>query len=187
MALVPVIETARLRLRGHQTHRPRRFLRDVVGAGGGALHQRHAVDRDAKLGRILNYTGHWQLMGYGYWLVEERVTGRFAGEVGFADFKREIAEHMRDVPEAGWVLAPHAHGKGYATEAVEAMLRWGDEHLSSARSVCIVTEQNAPSIRIAERAATVRAAAPSIWTRPSASSNAFASKRRPAALLPGDG
>src|SRR4051794_10518480 len=40
--------------------------------------------------RLLRYVGHWRVMGYGYWAVIDKSTGNYAGEVGFADFKREI-------------------------------------------------------------------------------------------------
>lgn len=76
--------------------------------------------------------------------------GRLAGEVGFADFKREI-EPPIDVAELGWVLVPRMHGKGYGTEAVRAALAWGDRHFGSARSVCLIAPENAPSIRVAEK------------------------------------
>jgi RimJ/RimL family protein N-acetyltransferase len=101
--------------------------------------------------RILNYAGHWALLGFGYWLIEETETGRFVGEAGFADFKREIAPSMRDVPELGYVLAPSAFGKGYATEAVRAAVAWGDEHFTTMRTVCMIAPENAASIRVAEK------------------------------------
>ena len=67
---------------------------------------------------MLRYAGHWQWMGFGFWALEEKSTGAFAGELGFAEFKRELEPSIQGIPEIGWVLAPHAHGKGYATEAV---------------------------------------------------------------------
>jgi RimJ/RimL family protein N-acetyltransferase len=102
--------------------------------------------------RLVNYAGHWALLGFGYWVLEEKTTGRFAGEVGFADFHREIAASMRDVPELGFALASHAHGKGYATEAVAAVVAWGDRHLPSPRTVCLIDPRNAASLRVVQKA-----------------------------------
>jgi RimJ/RimL family protein N-acetyltransferase len=99
--------------------------------------------------RFLRYIGHWSLLGFGYWVVEERETGRFIGEVGFADYKRFIEPSLDGTPEIGWVFAPHAHGRGYATEAVLAVTAWGDVHFQSARTACIIHPENAPSIRVA--------------------------------------
>lgn len=102
--------------------------------------------------RLLTYLGHWQVLGYGYWAVEEKSSGAFIGEAGFADFKRDIVEAMRNAPEIGFAFVSSAHGKGYATETVRAILQWGDEHLTSKRTVCLVNEENAPSLRVVEKA-----------------------------------
>ncbi len=102
-------------------------------------------------GRLLRYIGHWQAMGFGFWIVEDRETGAFLGEVGFADWKRDMEPSLNGVPEIGWVLARRAHGKGLATEAVAAALRWGDKNLPSASTVCIFDPEHAASIRVAQK------------------------------------
>jgi RimJ/RimL family protein N-acetyltransferase len=76
----------------------------------------------------------------------------FVGEIGFADFKRDITPSIRGIPEMGWVLASAQHGKGYATEGVRAALGWADRHLAAARTVCIIGPGNTASIRVAEKA-----------------------------------
>ncbi|RYG65839.1 N-acetyltransferase, partial [bacterium] len=101
--------------------------------------------------RFLRYPGHWTMLGYGYWVVVEKATGGFVGEVGFADFRREMTPSFHGVPEAGWALAPWAHGKGFATEAVTAALAWADEIILSSRSVCLIDPPHAVSIRVAEK------------------------------------
>ena len=46
--------------------------------------------------RLLRYAGHWALLGYGYWAVIEKSSGRFVGEAGLADFHRgEVATRRR--------------------------------------------------------------------------------------------
>ena len=102
--------------------------------------------------RILSYAGLWALAGFGYWAVEERASGVFIGEIGFADFKRDIAPSIRGLPEIGWVLTSAHHGKGYATEGVRAALSWSDRHLAAPRTVCLINPENAASIRVAEKA-----------------------------------
>jgi len=101
--------------------------------------------------RIMNYAGQWKLLGFGYWAVEEKASGRFIGELGFADFKRDIAPKMRDIPELGWVLSPEFHNKGYATEGVRAAIAWADEFLESRRTVCMIENGNYASIRVATK------------------------------------
>ena len=50
--------------------------------------------------KLLRYAGHWALLGFGYWAIEEKSSGRFVGEAGFADFKRAI-EPSFDVEHHG--------------------------------------------------------------------------------------
>jgi RimJ/RimL family protein N-acetyltransferase len=114
------------------------------------------ASREDVWNRLLRYRGLWALLGYGYWAVNERETGRYVGDVGFADFHRDITPSLDGAPEAGWVLATWAHGRGFATEAVRAALGWGDTHLASRtggppRYACIISAENAASVRVAEK------------------------------------
>jgi RimJ/RimL family protein N-acetyltransferase len=101
--------------------------------------------------KILRYAGHWALLGFGYWLIEERERGTFVGEVGFADFKRALSPSFEDRPEIGWALARRAHGAGLATEAVRAALAWGDEHFGGVPTACLIDPENAASLRVADK------------------------------------
>jgi RimJ/RimL family protein N-acetyltransferase len=101
--------------------------------------------------RLLRYGGLWPLLGYGFWAVREKQSGRFVGDIGFADFHRPIEPPITGVPEAGWVLATWAHGRGYATEALGAALSWLDGSAAVDRSVCLIAPENKASIRLAQR------------------------------------
>jgi RimJ/RimL family protein N-acetyltransferase len=107
--------------------------------------------RSAAWTRFQRQAGGWALRGFGTWVVRERSSGRFVGEVGFQDFKRDIAPALGPEPEAGWMLAPWAHGQGLATEAVTAAHAWGDARLRAPRTVCMIDPMNAPSLRLAAR------------------------------------
>ena len=98
---------------------------------------------------IQRYVGHWALLGYGYLAVRETATGVFLGEVGLMDSRRDTQPSFEGVPEAGWAFAPAAGGRGYAREAVAALLGWADGQ-GIARTVCIIDHANTPSIRLAE-------------------------------------
>lgn len=102
-------------------------------------------------GRMLIYRGHWEWVGYGYWVVEEKVTGDFVGEVGFADFKRIIEPSLQGIPEMGWVLTPSKQGLGYATEAVQAALEWGRKNLQVSQVACMIDKDHSASMRVAEK------------------------------------
>ncbi|MDB4959827.1 MAG: family acetyltransferase [Myxococcales bacterium] len=116
---------------------------DVVKHIGGKPFTREEV-----WSRLLRYVGHWSLMGHGFWVVRDRMTRNFVGEVGIAQFKRQL-EPPLDAPEVGWVLATSAHGKGYATEAVNAALAWGNR--LGDRFSCLIDAGNVASIRVAQK------------------------------------
>jgi RimJ/RimL family protein N-acetyltransferase len=101
--------------------------------------------------RLLRYRGLWPLLGYGYWALTEKASGRFVGDLGFADFHRAIEPSIRGVPEAGWVLAGWAHGQGFASEALTAALAWLDRQGTHESSVCLIAPENKPSLRLARR------------------------------------
>jgi RimJ/RimL family protein N-acetyltransferase len=101
--------------------------------------------------RLLRNIGHWSVLGFGGWLVRETATGRFIGEVGLANYRRAIEPKLGDTPEAGWVLTPAAHGLGYATEAVSAILAWSETELGCTRTVCIISPENIASQRVAAK------------------------------------
>jgi RimJ/RimL family protein N-acetyltransferase len=101
--------------------------------------------------RFLRYFGHWSVLGFGYWVVEEKQTGDFVGEVGFGDFKRDMEPALGSIPELGWVLAPAKHGKGYATEAAGAALRWGRKHFETNKFACFIHPDHRASIGVATK------------------------------------
>ncbi|HEV2747489.1 MAG TPA: GNAT family N-acetyltransferase [Allosphingosinicella sp.] len=149
--LAPTLETERLRLRGFRaddldTQAAMLGDPEVMRYVGGKPNTREEAWR-----RMLAAPGMWALLGYGYWAVERKEDGAFLGQAGFGDFKRDLEPSIEGVPEAGWMFAVHAHGRGYATEAVAATLRWGDDRLRGHSFAAIIDFANAPSIRLAEK------------------------------------
>jgi RimJ/RimL family protein N-acetyltransferase len=147
----PVLETARLVLRPFRAG-------DVDAQAaimGDELVMRHLggqpLAREDSWRKLLNGAGLWALFGYGYWAVERRADGAMIGQVGFADFKREMKPGIEGLPEAGWLFAREAFGQGYASEAVTAMLAWADRALDAPETVAIIDADNAASIRVAEK------------------------------------
>ena len=150
-AVVPVVETPRLLMRGHRVS----DLEQSAAMWSDPVVTRHIggrpFAREECWWRLLRHIGHWSAMGFGYWLVEEKNSGRFVGEVGFADLKRDLEPSIEGMPEAGWVLARWSHGRGFATEAVRAALDWGAGHFGQQQTVCLIDTGNRPSIRVAEK------------------------------------
>jgi RimJ/RimL family protein N-acetyltransferase len=147
----PVLETARLKLRPHRVDdfapSAAMWADPMVTRyiGGKPLSGEEAWTK------LLRYAGHWSVMGFGYWAVEEKQTSRFIGELGFADYQRDLEPPLGSTPEAGWIFSPAAQGKGYAGEALAEVLAWGETHFEGGRTVCLIHPENAASIRLAEK------------------------------------
>lgn len=123
--------------------------------------------------RLLRDIGHWRVLGHGNWTLRTR-DGVYVGSVGVLDYRRDIAPALT-APELGWGLTPAFQGLGYAREAVGAALDWCDRSLKAPRTVCIISADNAASLKLA-RAVGYGGEIESIWrgkpiltlTRPSA-------------------
>ncbi|MBA4306384.1 MAG: N-acetyltransferase [Sphingopyxis sp.] len=106
--------------------------------------------RNTSWGKFLAGIGLWSLLGYGYWSFVERETGAFVGNGGLARFERGLPE-LEDFPEAGWAFVPDAWGKGYATEALTAILQWADEEARLGEIRCIIDRGNSASHNVAAK------------------------------------
>ena len=148
---IPSLESERLNFSGHGVD----DFADSAAMWADPLVTRYIgrtpLGEEDAWARLLRYAGHWWLLGFGYWVVREKASGRFVGEFGFADFKRELVPSIKGLPEMGWVLASWAHGRGFATEAVRAALTWAATHFASPRTVCIIHPDNAASLRVAQK------------------------------------
>ncbi len=150
MSDVPRIETERLRLRAHQLA----DFEALAAAWADPTMVRHIgapSTRSESWARLLRYRGHWALMGFGLWAVEELATGVYVGDLGLAEFQRDIEPRIEGTPEAGWAFVPAVAGKGYATEALRAALQWADTNLAALKTCCIITPENGASVRVAEK------------------------------------
>jgi RimJ/RimL family protein N-acetyltransferase len=101
--------------------------------------------RDAAWRHMAMLVGHWDLLGFGMWAVEEKETGRFVGRVGFAE--------PGGWPgfELAWALARPFWGRGYATESGRAALAWAFAELGKERVISLIVPENRRSLRVAER------------------------------------
>lgn len=151
MLAIPTLESERLILRGH-------CAADLDAATAIWSHPEvyrfitgQALGTQEVWMRLLRYSGLWDFLGYGYWAVEERGSGRYIGQLGFADFKRGLLGFDGRYPEAGWVIHPDMAGRGYATEGMLAALGWLDAQPGWSRSFCIIGPQNNRSVRVAEK------------------------------------
>ena len=143
----PVLETARLRLRGWRAEDLSAYA-TLLGAPATA---RFITRRGKPYGEaeawaeMAFFIGHWQLLGFGMFVVEARGTGDFLGRVG--------ALQPKGWPgfEIGWALTASARGRGYATEAAAAAFDWAFGTLGVKRIISVIHPDNHASRRVAER------------------------------------
>jgi RimJ/RimL family protein N-acetyltransferase len=150
-ALAPTLETQRLVLRPHHAE----DFADCVAMWRDPQVVRYTIGSESSpertWQRLLTYHGLWSLFGFGYWAVQRKSDGRYIGELGFADFHRQFSPSIDGMPEIGWALITQAHGQGFASEALQTVVAWGDRNIKNARTVCIIHRDNAASIRLARK------------------------------------
>jgi RimJ/RimL family protein N-acetyltransferase len=89
--------------------------------------------------------GHWALLGYGYYAVEEKSSGRLIGRVGFTNHAGWPGF------ELGWTIVPEFQRRGYATEAASMLLSYAFDMLDQPHVMSLIHPDNAPSRKVAEK------------------------------------
>ena len=107
--------------------------------------------REGAWNMLMRNIGHWAVFEFGIFTVRLKKCGDYIGEVGLAHFSRGLGPSFDPFPEAAWVLASRAHGKGYATEALIAAHDWIALSRKPSRTVCMVQPENVPSMKLAAR------------------------------------
>ena len=141
--VIPTLTTDRLTLRG-PTPDDFDVYADFMIAQNAAQSAGSFTRHTAWLGFAADL-GHWLLRGYGFWIIEEKSSGRPAGMVGFF--------HPEGWPEAelGWTLFTGFEGQGYATEAARRIRAYAYDDLGWGPLASIITPDNTRSIRLAEK------------------------------------
>lgn len=108
-------------------------------------------DFPAHFTRVQRNAGSWFLSGYGIFIVRERDSGTVIGNCGIFHTWRGLGEDMDNGPEAGWIIGVDHAGKGYAREAMEAVIAWFEETHGAQRITAMIEPGNAASFALAER------------------------------------
>lgn len=147
----PTVETERLRLRAHTAA----DLPACLPLWNDPIVTRFIGGRpyteEETWQRVQRYAGSWVLLGHGFWVIEEKATGKLIGEIGIMDARRDIDPPFGENRELGWALLPEVHGRGYASEALAAVLDWEKKTFNAPRVLALIDPDNAPSIRLAEK------------------------------------
>lgn len=155
--MTPRLETPRLILRGYTLEDFPAHAELWADVRTTAFFGGYAFDEENCWLRFLRNWGQWALYGYGYWGVEDKASGRYIGNVGLFNAKRDVAVPYRDLPEAGWALHPDFHGQGLITEALAAVFAWADANMEAQQSWAMINPGNVISQKVAARFGYVRA------------------------------
>ena len=88
---------------------------------------------------------------FGIWVIIERETKTVVGDIGFMGPPSED-----DVVEIGYCVIPDRRGRGYASEAVQALVAWALRQPGVGSVIARCDVLNVPSIRILQRAGFAR-------------------------------
>jgi len=83
--------------------------------------------------------------GWVQYSVQDRETGALVGDVGLSPADEP------DTIKVGYTMAPVFQGRGYATEAVAALVDYAFDMLGAEVVRAYASEENTPSIRVAEK------------------------------------
>lgn len=103
------------------------------------LRQIGKLNRSEIWTRLLRDVGHWQLMGFGQFSIIERAQNTYTGKVGFAVFERPLGRANTNI-EMSWTLQSRFHGRGYATEAAQAVQHWFERDHKQ-RTACLALSE----------------------------------------------
>lgn len=139
-------ETQRLSAR-RITARDRPYLlqlytdRDVARTLGGVREVSWIAQRH------LEALEHWQMHGFGEYVLFDRVTGDFVGRV----LLRRMVLAGRDENEIGYAFLPQYWNRGFGTEAAQAVMQIGLNNLGLADLVAFTQTTNHASQRVMEK------------------------------------
>ena len=144
------VETERLRLRSLEQD-DAEGLFTIYGDAETMRHVgrtgRPVVDVAAAQRAVESLRGNEAANGFSLWALDEREGDRLVGVAGLA-----MVEGVGPEVEAAYILRSDRWGRGYATEALRAVLEIGHEQLGLARIVALAYPENDPSRRVMEKA-----------------------------------
>ena len=94
---------------------------------------------------IRHHLEHWEKFGCGHWAVVTRADGQVVGWNGL-----EFLPELR-VTEVAYLLSRSVWGRGYATEAARAAVKFGFEKAELDQIIGLVHPDNIGSMRVLEK------------------------------------
>jgi ribosomal-protein-alanine N-acetyltransferase len=151
----PTIRTDRLLLRPWRDSDLEPFA--AINADPAVMkHFPRPLDRSESDAFVARIRAHFEREGFGFWAVEAPGAAPLVGLVGLA--RPAFEAPFSPCVEIGWRLAREHWGKGYATEAARASLRFGFEQLGLTEIVSFTVPENVRSRAVMERLGMMRSA-----------------------------
>lgn len=142
--MIPTLETERLVLRGPTAQDYPTYLEFFADADASSFYG-GPLDPGQTWRVLAMDFGHWALRGYGRWVLESRESGKMVGCCGLW--------WPEGLPrsELTWWLLPEGRGRGFATEASVAVIRFGYDVLGWDLVETHMNDDNQPARRLVER------------------------------------
>ena len=93
--------------------------------------------------------------GFSFLMLIEKETGELVGHAGIKLVDNPLANNQGD-HEIGWLIREDRWRRGYAEEAVRAVLEWAFTRVDAPHVVALTSEANVPSWKLMEKLGMVR-------------------------------
>lgn len=143
--MIPRLETPRLILREYRADDFEPYAAFMADPDVARYIAPAPMNRADAWRSLASSIGHWTLRGYGTWAVERKDDGTFIGRVGM------INPEGWPSLEVGWTLGKQYWGKGYATEAANAAIRYAFLTQPVDKIISCIDPDNTPSQQVAQR------------------------------------
>lgn len=145
----PVLTTERLVLRqiapdDLELHMQHLNTPQVMAYLGGVMPRERIAEKHARTADL------WAQSGFGFMMMEERASGELVGHCGMKRVDHPLAPNPGD-HEIGWLVREDRWRRGYAFEAMRAVVDWGFTAFAAPRIVALTAEKNLASRGLMEK------------------------------------
>lgn len=149
-----VAETERLVLRtiddGDAAEQDRLLNTPTVMARLGGVKELHEIEAKHARSRAL-----YAQEGFSFLFMIEKATGEMIGHCGIKRVDNPLARNIGD-HEVGWLVREDRWRRGYAEEAMRAVLDWAFGRVDAPHVVALTSDLNEPSWKLMEKLGMVR-------------------------------